>query len=151
MEPDGRTFLTERIRRQAQVEGMPLSQEEQMFLELVSTGHKEEVREALKKLQEHESMAEFGRRLAGLLMRAYEEDLKSDPQAKEKYAQQSEIFAGGSSIFSVVLPLMFGRSHPRQDHSPPAIAPKSSPWGLFLVLIFVITVGLILWIVITRR
>ena len=96
-------------------------------------------------------MAEFGRRLAGLLMRAYEEDLKSDPQAKEKYAQQSEIFAGGSSIFSVVLPLMFGRSHPRPDLTPQAVTPKSSPWGLFLVLIFVITVGLILWIVITRR
>jgi hypothetical protein len=151
LEQSSSNFLIERIRRQAETEGMPLSQEEQMFLEVVSSGHKEEAHEALKKLREHESMGEFGRRLAGLLMRAYEEDVKSDPQAKERYAQQSEIFGRGSGIFSAFLPLVLGGSRPQQGHSPQAVAPKSSPWGLLLALIFLITVGLILWMVITRR
>ena len=104
MEPDARTFLGERIRRQAQAEGMPLSQEEDMFLELASAGRTDEAREAMKRLKEHESMLEFGRRMAGLLMRAYEEDLKSDPQAKERYTQHSRAFAGGNNMFSTVLP-----------------------------------------------
>ena len=151
MDPNAVNFLTERIRRQAQTEGMPLSQEEDMFLELVSAGHKEEAHEALKNLKEHENMGEFGRRLAGLLMRAYEEDLKSDPQARERYAQQSALFAGGSSLFSTVLPLMFGRSHQQHDLAPQAVAPKSSPSGLLLLLIFLMAVALILWIVVTRR
>lgn len=160
MEPTGQTFLIDRIRRQAQAEGVPLSQEEEMFLESVTTGHKDEARAALKNLKEHESMFEFGRRLAGLLMRAYEEDVKADPQAKERYAQQSEFFAGGPNIFSAMLPLIAGRSHGRHpqqgvapqqpDIAPPIVEPKSS-FGTILMLVFLIAVGLILWIVLTRR
>jgi hypothetical protein len=160
MESGSQTFLIERIRRQAQAEGVPLSQEEEMFLESVTTGHKEEARAALKNLKEHESMLEFGRRMVGLLMRAYEEDVKADPQAKERYTQHSEYFAQGPNIFSAVLPLIAGRSHehhqqqdvvPQQpDITPPVVEPKSS-FGGFLLLVFLIAVGLILWIVLTRR
>lgn len=160
MDQNTPTFLIERIRRQAQAEGTPLSQEEEMFLESVTTGHKEEARAALKNLKEHESMLEFGRRMIGLLMRAYEEDVKADPQAKERYTQHSEYFAQGPNIFSAVLPLIAGRSHehhqqqdvvPQQpDIAPPVVEPKSS-FGGFLLLVFLIAVGLILWIVLTRR
>lgn len=160
MNSNSQTFLIERIRRQAQAEGVPLSQEEEMFLESVTTGHKDEARAALKNLKEHESMLEFGRRMAGLLMRAYEEDVKADPQAKERYAQHAEFFASGPNIFSAMLPVIVGRSqghHPQQDISPqqpdfapPVVEPKSS-FGGFLALVFLIAVGLILWFVITRR
>jgi|SRR5436309_10669061 len=160
MESDRQTFLIDRIRRQAQAEGVPLSQEEEMFLESVTSGHKDEARAALKNLKEHESMLEFGRRMAGLLMRAYEEDVKADPQAKERYSQHSEFFARGPNIFSAMLPLIVGRSQghlqpqdvvPQQpDIAPPVVEPKSS-FGGFLVLAFLIAVGLILWIVLTRR
>lgn len=160
MDQNTPTFLIERIRRQAQAEGVPLSQEEEIFLESVTTGHKEEARAALKNLKEHESMLEFGRRMVGLLMRAYEEDVKADPQAKERYTQHSQYFAQGPNIFSAVLPLIAGRSHehhqqqdvvPQQpDITPPVVEPKSS-FGGFLLLVFLIAVGLILWIVLTRR
>lgn len=160
MEPSGPTFLIERIRRQGQIEGVPLSQEEEILLNAVTEGHKEEARAAMKNLKEHESVIEFGRRLAGLLMRAYEEDVKADPEAKERYAQQSEVFARGPNIFSAVLPLIVGRSHghhqqqdvvPQQpDIAPPVVEPKSS-FSRFLLLVFLIAVGLILWIVLTRR
>ena len=91
-------------------------------------------RAALKHLREHESMLEFGRRLVGLLMRAYEEDIKADPQAKERYSQHAEFFASGPNIFSAMLPLIVGRSQghhqqqdfapPQQDIAPPIVEPK---------------------------
>lgn len=164
MEQSTPSFLIERIRRQAQAEGTPLSQEEEMLFNAVTQGHKDEARAALQNLKEHESVVEFGRRLAGLLMRAYEEDVKADPQAKERYAQQSEFFAHSPSIFNAVLPLMVGRSHahhppahrpqqdvPQQDVAPQAIQPKSSFGGFLVALVFLIAAGLILWILITRR
>ncbi len=160
MDSSSPTFLIERIRRQAQAEGVPLSQEEEMFLESATAGHKDEARAALKNLKEHESMLEFGRRMVGLLMRAYEEDVKADPQAKERYAQQSEFFASGPNIFSAMLPLIAGRSHGhgqqqsfalrQQDIAPPVVEPKSSS-GAFLLLLVLIAIGFILWFVITRR
>jgi hypothetical protein len=152
VDQDAANFLKERICRQAQAEGMPLSQEEEMFLELAGAGRSEEAREALKRLKEHESMLEFGRRMAGLLMRAYEEDLKSDPQAREKYLQHSHAFGGGSSLFSTVLPLIVGRRSDSQQGPPQQrVSPESSTRAWMLLLIFLIAVGMILWIVISRR
>jgi hypothetical protein len=151
MDQNAANFLRERIRRQAQAEGMPLSSEEEMFLELAAAGRKEEAHEALKRLQEHESMREFGSRLVGLLSRAYEEDLKSDPQAKERYAQNVQAFTGGGALFSMVLPLMFGDGHSPEGPSQPVVAPKSSPVAVLLVLVFLLFVGMVLWMVIFRR
>ena len=150
MDQDAANFLKERIRRQAQAEGMPLSQEEEMFLELAGAGRTGEAREALKRLREHESLLEFGRRMAGLLMRAYGEDLKSDPQAKERYSQHSRAFAGGNNMFSAVLPLVVGGSDSKQDPSRQGVSPESSTSAWMLLLIFLIAVGVILWIVISR-
>ena len=151
MDQDAASFLKERIRRQAQAEGMPLSQEEEMFLELAGAGRTGEAREALKRLKEHESLLEFGRRMAGLLMRAYEEDLKADPQAKERYSHHTQSFADGNNMFSVVLPMIVGRSEPQQSPSRQSVAPESSTPAWMLLLIFLIVVGMILWIVISRR
>ncbi len=158
MDQSETNFLMDRIRSQAQAEGVPLTQEEEMFLQTIMTGHKEEARSTLRNLKEHESMAEFGRRVVGLLMRAYEEDVKSDPQAKEKYMQHREFFAGGPSIFNSVLPLIVGQSQgghsqrriPQQDIPPPIVEPKSSI-GRFLLLVFLIVMGMVLWMVISKR
>jgi hypothetical protein len=151
LDQDAANFLKERIRRQAQSEGMPLSTEEETLLELASAGRKDEAREALKRLKEHESVLEFGRRMAGLLMRAYEEDLKSDPQAREKYALHSRAFGGDSGLFSAVMPLVAGRSKSQQPPAQQSVAPESSGTSWMLLLIFLIAVGVILWILISRR
>lgn len=153
MELDARSFLKERIRRRAQAEGMALSSDEEMYLEMASAGRTQEAHDALKRLKERESIREFGSRIAGLLMRAYHEDSQADPQAREKYSQGVQAFAGGSSVFSIVLPLMFGQSPAHEDHSQQqGISPKrSAPALMMVLLIFLMLAGLVLWMVISKR
>jgi hypothetical protein len=151
MDQNAANFLKERIRRRAQAEGMALSSDEEMYLEMASAGRTQEAHDALKRLKEHESIREFGNRIAGLLMRAYEEDSKTDPQARERYSQSVQAFVGGSSLFSMVSPLMFGYGPSQENHSQQGVSPKPSAPALKLVLVVLILAGLILWMVISRR
>src|SRR5947207_434277 len=68
-----------------------------------------EAKKALRKLKENESIQHFGQKLATLLSNAYQQDLKSDPNAKVRYMEAMQLLTGGHSIFRLVLPLILGR------------------------------------------
>jgi len=162
-------FLKERIRQQAQAEGVALTPDEEMYLELASTGRMEAANQALRKLKESESIQHFGQKLASLLSNAYQQDLKSDPTAKARYTEAMQSLVGGHGIFRLVLPLILSHGAdtdmstgtpvsirenlppnvPDPQGNIPDVRPESSFKGFMLLLILVIA-GLLLWLIITR-
>ena len=169
MDLDAKNFLRDRIRQQAQAEGVPLTSDEEMYLELASSGRMEEANQALRKLKENESIQHFGQKLASLLSNAYQQDLKSDPAAKARYTQAMQSLAGGHGIFRLVLPLILshgvstdmstGTPVGIRDSLPPTVPdlqgnipdvrPESS-FKPFMLLVLLVIAGLLLWLIITR-
>ena len=169
MDLDAKNFLKDRIRQQAQAEGVPLTSDEEMYLELASSGRMEEANQALRKLKENESVQHFGQKLASLLSNAYQQDLESDPSAKARYTQAMQSLAGGHGIFRLVLPLILshgvstdmstGTPVGIRDSLPPTVPdlqgnipdvrPESS-FKPFMLLLLLVIAGLLLWLIITR-
>ena len=162
-------FLRDRIRQQAQAEGVPLTSDEEMYIELAGTGRMEEANQALQRLKENKGIQHFGQKLAGLLSNAYQQDLKSDPSARTRYTEAMQSLAGGHGIFRVVLPLILSHGVStdmstgtpvsiREDLPPnvpelqgnvPDVRPESS-FKPFMLLLVLVIAGLVLWLLITR-
>ena len=169
LDPNSVNFIKDRIRQQAQAEGVPLTSDEEMYLELASSGRMEEANQALRKLKENESIQHFGQKLASLLSNAYQQDLKSVPAARARYTEAMQSLAGGHGIFRLVLPLILshgvstdmstGTPVGIRDSLPPTVPdlqgnipevrPESSFKPFMLPLLLVIA-GLLLWLIITR-
>lgn|GEM_PF-6199490 len=153
MDQNAASFLKERLRQQAHNEGMVLSADEDMCLELMSAGRTQEAGEVIKRLKEHESIQEFGSRLAGLFMRAYQQDCYADPQAKARYLQLFESLSGHSHLLGLVLPLIVGGRHQqhgaRQEGSMP-VRPASSFKPVIWFVVFLLA-GLLLWMMMNKR
>ena len=169
LEQNSQNFLKDRIRQQAQVEGVPLTSDEEMYLELASGGRMAEANQALRKLKENESIQHFGQKLATLLSNAYQQDLKSDPNAKVRYMEAMQSLTGGHSIFRLVLPLILGRgidtdmstgapvsipgnlppTAPDFQGNIPEVRPESS-FKRFMLLLILVIAGLVIWLMISR-
>jgi hypothetical protein len=151
-------FLADRIRQQAQQEGLTLTPEEEMYVELAGSGRMQEANQALKQLKQTENIGKFGQKLAGLLLRAWEQDEKSDPGAKQKYMQSLQALTGGGHIFKMVMPLMFQHQDDDSSSSAPAYQPPpgaqqvpgaqpESSMKTFVLLVLVALAFLLWWII----
>jgi len=187
-------FLKERLRQQAQAEGISLTPDEEMFIDLATSGRMQDANQVVQNIKQKESIQQFGQKLMTLLGNAYRQDLQTDPQAKEKYKAAAQSLAGGHGIFKIILPLILERGIELQESAGsdmvvtrkvsilgtvpagssksfresvppitstsnlpeppppniPGVEPESSV-KRFLVLLFLVIAGLVLWFLISRR
>ena len=194
MDQTGISFLKERLRRQAQAEGVSLTPDEERFIDLATSGRMQDANQVVQNIKQQESIQQFGQKLVTLLGNAYRQDLQTDPQAKERYKAAVQSLAGGHGIFKFILPMILERGVELQesagsdmivtrkisvlgtvpsgspktfqesvqpitstsslpDPAPPnmpGVEPESSV-KRFLVLLFLVIAGLVLWYLISRR
>ena len=85
IESDPKTFLVERIRQQANDEGIVFSGDEQMYLEMARLGRDIEAEQILEKVKQEKKFDELGRHLTELTNRAFQQDIQSDRNALAAY------------------------------------------------------------------
>ncbi|PYP90503.1 MAG: hypothetical protein DMG65_11470 [Candidatus Angelobacter sp. Gp1-AA117] len=181
MDQIGTNFLKDRLRQQAQAEGVSLTSDEEMFIDLATSGRMQEANQVIQNIKQKESIQQFGQKLVTLLGNAYRQDLQTDPQAKDKYRAAVQSLAGGHGIFKFVLPLILERGAELQNAesdmvlgvpksmsrpAPPITStsnfPDPSPAGVpgvepessvkrFLMLLFLVIAAVVLWFIISRR
>ena len=194
MDQIGANFLKDRLRQQAQAEGISLTQDEEMFIDLATSGRMQDANQVIQNIKQKESIQQFGQKLVTLLGNAYRQDLQTDPNAKDRYKAAVQSLAGGHGIFKFILPLILERgvelqemgesdmvvgrkisitgkisvhgSKHFQESVPPITStsslPEPPPPGVpgvepessvkrFLMLLFLVIAGLVLWFLISRR
>ena len=124
MDLNSPNFLKDRLRQQAQTEGIPLTPDEEMFVELATSGRMQEANQVIQNIKQKESIQQFGQKLVTLLSHAYQQDIKTDPQANIRYKTAMQSLAGGHSIFRFVLPLILEHD---AENDMMAGAPRSIP------------------------
>ena len=175
--------MKDRLRQQAQAEGISLTQDEETFIDLATSGRMQEANQVVQNIKHQESIQQFGQKLMTLLANAYRQDLQTDPQAKEKYKAAAQSLTGGHGIFKFILPMILERGFEQIEHGPgtdmilgvprsishsapritstsslpdpappnmPGVEPESSV-KRFLIMLFLVIVGLVLWFLISRR
>lgn len=194
MDQIGSNFLKDRLRQQAQAEGISLTQDEETFIDLATSGRMQDANQVIQNIKQKESIQQFGQKMMTLLANAYRQDVQTDPQAKEKYKAAAQSLAGGHGIFKFMLPLILEHGIELQESAgsdmivarkvsirgtvparsskdfqqsvPPITAtsnlPDPPPPGVpglepessvkrFLMLLFLVIAGLVLWFLISRR
>lgn len=116
-----KAFFVDRVTAQAETEGVTLSRAERNQLSWTEVEGGFEIDfELLDEFDAETDAATYEAKVAGLLSRAYEHDIASDPKAHQRYVAANEALEGRDHYIMIMIDAALGK----------VIGPKK-PWWQF--------------------